>query len=143
MHKSLNADNTPIGWIKVCLGLDLMFQKMPIIVLSARLNVGKARKQRGEDVLPMRSSWVQQCPDRRYGAQMDLVGVLYLFQIVISRAFYRLQLFLQQKFLATMDISFLLKKLDCLRQLAFLRSDLGQGILYLLDFRQQGFSFCR
>ena len=41
MHKSLNADNTPIGWIEICLGPDLMFQKMPITVLSARLNIKK------------------------------------------------------------------------------------------------------
>jgi len=36
MHKSLSADNTPIGWIGMYLGLNMMFQKMPIIVLSAR-----------------------------------------------------------------------------------------------------------
>jgi len=27
MHESLNADNIPIGWIKVYLGPDLMFQE--------------------------------------------------------------------------------------------------------------------
>jgi len=56
MHKSLDADNTPIGWIEVCLGPDLMFQKMPITVLSARLNIKKAEKQEEAGVLPMNSS---------------------------------------------------------------------------------------
>jgi len=56
MHESLNVDNTPIGWIKVCLGLDLMFQKMPITVLSARLNIKKAEEQEETGVLPMKSS---------------------------------------------------------------------------------------
>ena len=37
MHKSLSAGNTPIGWIEMYLGLYTMFQKMPITVLSARL----------------------------------------------------------------------------------------------------------
>ena len=46
MHKSLNADNIPIGWIKVYLGMDLMFQKMPITVLSARLKAEEAGKHR-------------------------------------------------------------------------------------------------
>jgi len=27
MHKSLSADNTPIGWIELYLGLKTMFQK--------------------------------------------------------------------------------------------------------------------
>jgi len=27
MHKSLNADNIPIGWIKVCLGVKLSVLK--------------------------------------------------------------------------------------------------------------------
>jgi len=27
MHESLSADNIPIGWIKVYLGLNMMFQK--------------------------------------------------------------------------------------------------------------------
>ena len=56
MHKNLNADNTPIDWIKVCLGPDLMFPKMPITVLSARLNIEKAEKQEEAGVLPMKSS---------------------------------------------------------------------------------------
>ena len=45
MHKDLNADNTPIGWIKMYLGPDLMLQKVPIIVLSARLNIKRAGKK--------------------------------------------------------------------------------------------------
>jgi len=44
MHKDLNADNTPIGWIKMYLGPDLMFQKLPITVLSAGLNIKKAEE---------------------------------------------------------------------------------------------------
>jgi len=56
MHKNLNADNTPIGWIEVCLGVDLMFQKMPITVLSARLNIEKAEKREEAGVLAMKSS---------------------------------------------------------------------------------------
>jgi len=44
MHKDLNADNTPIGWIKMYLGSDLMFQKLPITVLSAGLNIKKAEE---------------------------------------------------------------------------------------------------
>ena len=114
MHKSLNADNAPIGWIKMCLGLDLMFQKMPITILSARLNVRKAGKRRREDVLPMKSSWVQQCLDRRYGAQTDLVSILYLLQIVIGGAFHRLQLVFHLQRLTAVNVSFLLEKLDCL-----------------------------
>jgi hypothetical protein len=35
---------------------DLMLQKMPITVLSARLNIKKAEKQEEADVLLMRSS---------------------------------------------------------------------------------------
>jgi len=58
MHKSLNADNTPIGWIEMYLGPDLMFQKVPITVLSARLNIKKAGKQREVSILPMKSSHV-------------------------------------------------------------------------------------
>jgi hypothetical protein len=27
MHKNLSADNTPIGWIEMYLGLEMMFQK--------------------------------------------------------------------------------------------------------------------
>jgi hypothetical protein len=56
MHKDSNADNTPIGWIKMYLGLDLMLQKVPITVLSARLNIKRAGKQKEADVLPMGSS---------------------------------------------------------------------------------------
>ena len=56
MHKSLNADNTPIGWIKMW--PDLMFQKMPITVLSARLNIKKAGKKEEAGMLPMKSSHV-------------------------------------------------------------------------------------
>jgi hypothetical protein len=58
MHKSLNADNTPIGWIEICLGPDLMFQKMPITILSARLNIKKAGKQGEAGMLPTKSSHV-------------------------------------------------------------------------------------
>ena len=58
MHENLNADNTPIGWIEMCLGPDLMFQKMPITVLSARLNIKKAGKQEEAGMLPMKSSHV-------------------------------------------------------------------------------------
>jgi len=37
MRESLkSADNIPIGWIEMYLGLNTMFQKMPITVLSAR-----------------------------------------------------------------------------------------------------------
>ena len=56
MHKSLNADNTPIGWIEMSLGPDLMFQKMPITVLSARLDIKRTEKQEKAGVLPMKSS---------------------------------------------------------------------------------------
>jgi len=56
MHESLNADNTPIGWIEMCLGPNLMFQKMTITVLSARLNIKKAEEQEEAGVLPMKSS---------------------------------------------------------------------------------------
>ena len=56
MHRSLNADNTPIDWIKMYLGSDLMFQKMPITVLSARLNIKKAEEQEEASVLLMKSS---------------------------------------------------------------------------------------
>jgi hypothetical protein len=44
MHKSLNADNTPIGWIQMFGGL--VFQRMPITVLSARLKAEEAGKHR-------------------------------------------------------------------------------------------------
>ena len=43
MHKDLNADNIPIGWTKMYLGSDLMFQRLPITVLSARLNIRKLK----------------------------------------------------------------------------------------------------
>jgi len=56
MHESLNADNTPIDWNEMCLGPDLMFQKMPIIVLSARLNIKRAEKQEEAGVLLMKGS---------------------------------------------------------------------------------------
>jgi len=56
MHKSSNADNTPIGWIEICLGPDLVFQKTPITFLSARLNIKIAEKQEEAGVLPMMSS---------------------------------------------------------------------------------------
>jgi len=51
MHKSLSADNTPIGWIELCLGPSLVFQKMAITVLSARLKHQENWKaERGEYV---------------------------------------------------------------------------------------------
>ena len=56
--KSLSVDNTPIDWIEMCLGPDLMFQKMPITVLSARLNIKKVGKQREASILPMKGSHV-------------------------------------------------------------------------------------
>jgi len=56
MHERLNVDNIPIGWIEMYLRPDLMLQKMPITVLSVRLNIKKAEKQEKADVLPMRSS---------------------------------------------------------------------------------------
>jgi len=55
MHKDLNADNTPIGWIKMYLGPDLMFQKLPITVLSAGLNIEKVEKREEAGVLPMKN----------------------------------------------------------------------------------------
>jgi len=58
MHKSLNADNTPIGWIEMYLGPGLMSQKMPITVISARLNIKKVRKQREASILLMKGSHV-------------------------------------------------------------------------------------
>ena len=56
MHKDLNADNIPIGWTKMYLGPDLMFQKLPITVLSARLNIKKVEEWGEAGVLPMKSS---------------------------------------------------------------------------------------
>jgi len=58
MHEDLNVDDTPIGWIKMYQGPDLMLQKEPITVLSARLNIKRAREQKEADVLPMRSSHI-------------------------------------------------------------------------------------
>ena len=91
----------------------------------------------------MRASCVQQRLDRRYGAQLDLVGYFYLSDIVIGRTFYRLQLLLQLQRLATVGISFLLEELDGLWQLALLLLGFGQGILHLLEFCQQSYSLCR
>jgi len=73
----------------------------------------------------MGASCVQQRLDCRYGAQPDLVGCLYLPDIVIGGAFYRLQLFLQLQCLAPVDVSFLLKELDGLWQLALFLLGLG------------------
>ena len=42
-----------------------MLQKMPITVLSARLNIKKAEKQEEAGALPMKSSHVQQRLDNR------------------------------------------------------------------------------
>jgi len=119
MHKSLNADNTPIGWINAYLGSDLVFQKLPITVLSARLKTTREL----EDVSPMKASCVQQRLDRRYGAQPDLVGFFYLLYVVIGRVFYRFQL-LQLQCFATMGVSFLFKKFDGLWQLTLFLSGL-------------------
>jgi len=58
MHKSLNANNIPIGWIEMYLGPDLMSQKMPITVLSAKLNIKKTGKQREASILPMEGSHI-------------------------------------------------------------------------------------
>jgi hypothetical protein len=99
--------------------------------------------QKSKGVLPMRASDVQQRLDCRYGAQPDLIGCFYLFGIIIGRTFYRLQLLLQLQRFATVGISFLLEVLDGLRQLALFLLGLRQSILYLLEFGQQGFSFCR
>jgi len=48
MHKSLSADNIPIGWIKVCFGLNTMFQEMPITVLSARPKIISSFEERAK-----------------------------------------------------------------------------------------------
>ena len=84
----------------------------------------------------MKASDAQQLLDCRYGAQPDLIGCLYLFDIIIGITFYRLQLPLQLQRFATMDVSFLLKVLDGLRQVTLVLRGLGQSILYLLEFGQ-------
>ena len=73
----------------------------------------------------MKSSHVQQCLDRRYGAQTDLVGFFYLLHVIIGRALHWLQLLLHLQRFTAMDISLLFKKFDRLRQLAFLLLSLG------------------
>ena len=94
-------------------------------------------------MLPMRDSHVQQRLDRRHSAQTDLVGFFYFLHVIIGRALYWLQLLLHLQRFTAMGISFLFKEFDRLRQLAFLLLSLGQDFFYLLEFCQQGFSFCR
>ena len=120
MHKDLSADNTPIGWIKMYLGPDLMFQKLPITVLSAKIKATRRMEvQRSKDVPSMKASCAQQRLDCWYGAQPDLVGFLDFLHVVIGRTLYRLQLLLQLQSFATMGVSFLFQKLDSLWQLTF------------------------
>ena len=72
---------------------------------------------------------------------MDLVGLLYLANVFIGRAFHRLQLFLHVQCFAGLDISLLLKSLERIGQLAFFLLGLSQSFLYLLKFRQQSLPF--
>ena len=94
-------------------------------------------------MLPMKSLHTQQRLDRRYSTQADLIGFFYLFGVFIGRAFHQLQLLLHLQRFTAMDVSLLFKEFDCLRPLAFLLLSLGQGFFHLLEFCQQGFSFCR
>jgi len=82
--------------------------------------------------IPMKSSWIQQGLNSSYGAQTDRVGLFYLSDIFIGTAVYWFQLLLHLQCFMSLDVSFLLKSLEHLRQLAFLLS-LGLGFFYLLE----------
>jgi len=89
----------------------------------------------------MKSSRVQQSLDSRYGAQADLVGFFYLLDIFIGITLHWPQLLLHLQRLASLDVLFLLKNFDHLRQLAFFLLSLGQSLLHLFELSQQGFPF--
>ena len=67
----------------------------------------------------MKSSLVQQSLDGRYGAQTNLVGLLYLSDVFIGRTFHQLQLLLHEQCLASLNVSLLLKSIERIGQLAF------------------------
>ena len=91
----------------------------------------------------MKSSYIQQGLDGRYGAQVDLVGFFYLPDVFIGRTLNRLQLLLHLQCLTGLDITFLLKGLDHFRQLAFFLLGLRQSLLHLFKLSQQSLPFCR
>ena len=93
--------------------------------------------------LPMKCSQIQQVLNGRYGAQANLVGLFYLPDVLIGRTLYWLQLLFHLQCLPSLDVSFLLKSLDHLRQLAFFLLSLRQGLFHLFELSQQGFPSCR
>ena len=66
--------------------------------------------------------------------QTNLVGLLYLSGVFVGRTFHQLQLLLHVQRFAGLDISFLLKSLERIGQLAFLLLGLSQSFLHLLEF---------
>jgi len=81
----------------------------------------------------MKSSQIQQGLDGRYGAQTNLVGLFYLSGVLIGRTLYWPQLLFHLQCLTSLDVSFLLKSLEHLRQLAFFLLSLSQGLFYLFE----------
>ena len=81
----------------------------------------------------MKSSQIQQSLNSRYGAQANLVGFFYLPDVLIGRALYWLQLLFHLQSLTSLDVSFLLKSLEHLRQLAFFLLSLSQSLFHLFE----------
>ena len=91
----------------------------------------------------MKSSYIQQSLDGRYGAQTDLIDFFYLLDVFIGRALHWFQLLLHLQCLVGLDVSLLFEGLDRFGQLTFFLLSLGQSLFYLLKLCQQGFPFWR
>ena len=82
---------------------------------------------------PMKSLYIQQGLDRRYGTQTNLIGFFYLFDVFIGRALHWLQLLLHLQCLAGLNVSLSFEGLDRFGQLIFFLPSLGKSLFYLFE----------